>query len=269
MTDSHSPIGVFDSGIGGLTAVKELVKLMPNEDIIYLGDTARVPYGTKSRETIRKYARQDFDFLLRFGVKMIIAACGTVSSTVEDGEFGGVLYTGVIRPAADAAVSSTKNGRIGIIGTSATIRSGSYKNLIKSIMPKADVYEKACPMFVPLVENGYVGLDCRPCVDIAREYLEPLKKSGIDTLILGCTHYPMLWDVIADVMGDGVRLISSGGEAGKRAYKMLCESGLANDGGNIGKTTLYCTDSAELFRENAEHFLMNLENVEIKSAVLD
>lgn len=277
MTDSHSPIGVFDSGIGGLTAVRELVKLMPNEDIIYLGDTARVPYGTKSPETIRKYARQDFDFLLRFGVKMIIAACGTVSSTVGDSEFGGVmqsgngvLYTGVIRPAVNAAVSSTKNGRIGIIGTSATIRSGSYKNLIKSIMPKAEVFEKACPMFVPLVENGYIGLECRPCVDIAEEYLEPLKQAGVDTLILGCTHYPMLSDVIAKIMGDGVTLISSGGEAGKTAYNMLRENGLANDSRVKGKTTLYCTDSVELFRENAEHFLYDLENenIEIKSAEL-
>ncbi len=269
MTDRHSPIGVFDSGIGGLTAVKELVKLMPNEDIIYLGDTARVPYGTKSRETIRKYARQDFDFLRRFGVKMIVAACGTVSSTVEDGEFGGVLYTGVIRPAVDAALGATQNGKIGIIGTSATIRSGSYKNLIKSIMPQTEVYEKACPMFVPLVENGYIGMNCRPCVEIAMEYLEPLKKAGVDALILGCTHYPMLWDVIEEIMGEGVRLISSGGEAGKRAFEMLSENGLANDCKNIGRTTLYCTDSVELFRENAEHFLINLENVEIKSAVLD
>lgn len=272
MTDSHSPIGVFDSGIGGLTAVKELVRLMPNEDIIYLGDTARVPYGTKSRETIRKYARQDFDFLLRFGVKMIIAACGTVSSTVGDGVLNtddGVLYTGVIRPAVNAAVGSTKNGKIGIIGTSATIRSGSYKNLIKSVMPQAGVFEKACPMFVPLVENGYIGLDCRPCVDIAREYLEPLKQAGVDTLVLGCTHYPMLADVIASIMGDNVKLISSGGEAGRTAYNMLRESGLANDSRNKGKTTLYCTDSVELFRENAEHFLYDLENIEIKSATLD
>ncbi len=274
MTDSHSPIGVFDSGIGGLTAVKELVRLMPNEDIIYLGDTARVPYGTKSRETIRKYARQDFDFLLRFGVKMIIAACGTVSSTVGDGVLNtgdGVLYTGVIRPAVNAAVGSTKNGKIGIIGTSATIRSGSYKNLIKSVMPQAEVFEKACPMFVPLVENGYIGLDCRPCVDIAREYLEPLKQAGVDTLVLGCTHYPMLADVIASITGDGVKLISSGGEAGRTAYNMLRESGLANDSRSKGRTTLYCTDSVELFRENAEHFLYDLENenIEIKSASLD
>jgi glutamate racemase len=137
-------------------------------------------------------------------------------------------------------------------------------------MPKAEVFEKACPMFVPLVENGYIGLECRPCVDIAEEYLEPLKQAGVDTLILGCTHYPMLSDVIAKIMGDGVTLISSGGEAGKTAYNMLRENGLANDSGVKGKTTLYCTDSVELFRENAEHFLYDLENenIEIKSAEL-
>ncbi len=270
MTDKSRAIGVFDSGVGGLTAVKELIKLMPHEDIIYLGDTARVPYGTKSEETIKKYARQDFDFLKRFDVKMIISACGTVSSVLasEPGFFEG-LYTGVIIPAVDAAIGSTSNHKIGIIGTSATIRSGSYKNLIKTRLPDAKVFEKACPLFVPLVENGYVGRDCAPCVEIAREYLLPLKKQGIDTLILGCTHYPMLSDIISDIMGEGVRLISSGGEAGKYAYKLLLENGLLSGSAGRGMVTLYCTDSAELFKENAEHFLDGIDVVEIKSCTLE
>lgn len=269
MTNKYSPIGVFDSGIGGLTAVKELIKLLPNEDIIYLGDTARVPYGTKSPETIRKYAKQDFDFLRRFDVKMIIAACGTVSSTVRDDEFSGGLYTGVILPAAEAAVKATENGKIGIIGTSATIRSGSYRNLIKTIMPSAEVYEKACPMFVPLVENGYTGTDCLPCVEIAKEYLMPLKEAGVDSLILGCTHYPIISEVISMIMGDGVKLISSGGEAGKRAQQLLLANGLLNDKSEKGRVSLYCTDSAELFRENSEHFLENISDIEIERCTLE
>lgn len=269
MTDRYSPIGVFDSGIGGLTAVKELIKLLPNEDIIYLGDTARLPYGTKSPETIRKYAKQDFDFLKKFGVKMIIAACGTVSSTVGDGEFCSGLYTGVISPAAEAAVHATKNGRIGIIGTSATIRSGSYRRLIKRLMPDCEVYEKACPMFVPLVENGYTGMDCPPCVEIAKEYLLPLKEAGVDSLILGCTHYPIISGVISMIMGEGVRLISSGGEAGKRAQQLLMANGLLNDKQNKGRVSLYCTDSAELFRENSQHFLENISDIEINRCSLE
>lgn len=268
-SDKKRAIGVFDSGIGGLTAVKELIKLLPYEDIIYLGDTARVPYGTKSRETIIEYARQDFDFLNRFDVKMIIAACGTVSSVIaaETG-FGNGLYTGVIIPAVEAALAHTKNKRIGVIGTSATIRSGSYRSLINEKMPDAEVFEAACPMFVPLVENGYTSPDCQPCVQIAGEYLAPLKDEGVDTLILGCTHYPMISQIISNIMGDGVELISSGGEAGKYAYKLLSDRGLLNSCGEKGRITLYCTDSAELFRENARHFLEGMDDIDIRRCSL-
>ena len=270
MTDKNRAIGVFDSGVGGLTAVKELVKLLPCEDIIYLGDTARVPYGTKSRETIEKYAKQDFDFLKKFGVKMIISACGTVSSVLASGfDFGEGLYTGVIVPAVDAAIAATSNHRIGIIGTGATIRSGSYRALIKQKLPDAQVFEKACPMFVPLVEIGYIGTDCSPCVEIAKEYLLPLRDEGIDTLILGCTHYPIIWDVISMIMGSDVKLISSGGEAGKYAYKVLKQNNLLNDSTQPGRITLYCTDSTELFKENAEHFLDGIDKIEVKSCVLE
>lgn len=264
MCDKNSAIGVFDSGIGGLTAVKELSRLLPNEDIIYLGDTARVPYGTKSRDTIAKYAYEDANFLRSKGVKMIIAACGTVSSVMaDDGEFTKGLYTGVIEPTVWEATKKTKNKKIGVIGTLATIRSQSYEKMIKRYLTDGEVFTKACPMFVPLVENGYIKKDCAPAVEIAREYLLPLKEAGIDTLILGCTHYPLLEDIISDIMGEGVTLISSGGEAGKYSAKLLSKNGLLKEGNEKGKITLYCTDSAELFRENAEHFLSGLENVEV------
>lgn len=270
MADRNSAIGVFDSGIGGLTAVKELARLLPNENIVYLGDTARVPYGTKSRDTIYKYAAQDVKFLETNNVKMYIAACGTVSSVLADEtDFCGGLYTGVIRPAVDAACKATKNKKIGVIGTAATIRSKSYERLIKEILPECEVYSKACPMFVPLVENGYIEPDCAPTIEIAREYLLPLKQAGVDTLILGCTHYPLLTDIISSIMGEGVSLISSGGEAGKYAMKLLEEKGLLSDRKECGRIELYCTDSAELFEENAEHFLAGLDNVTIKSCSLD
>ncbi len=270
MTDRNSAIGVFDSGIGGLTAVKELARLLPNENIVYLGDTARVPYGSKSRETIYKYASQDVKFLKSHNVKMYIAACGTVSSVLaDDNDFCDGLYTGVITPTVQAACKATKNKKIGVIGTSATIRSKSYERLIKERLPECEVYSKACPMFVPLVENGYIERDCAPAVQIAREYLLPLKEAGVDTLILGCTHYPLLTDIISDIMGEGVSLISSGGEAGKFAMQVLKEKDLLSDRTEKGKIELYCTDSAELFEENAQHFLSGLDGITIKSCSLD
>lgn len=256
MNIHNRPIGVFDSGIGGLTAVRELKKIMPNEDIIYLGDTARVPYGTRSRETILQYAAQDFEFLKRLGVKFTIAACGTVSSViVGESSFSDGLSTGVIVPAVRAACIATKNKKIGVIATGASIRSGNYERLIKEAMPEAEIYSKACPMFVPLVENGYTDLNRGPAVPFAREYLDPLKAEGIDTLILGCTHYPLLSQVISDVVGDGVTLISSGAEAARYAKSLLEKNDLLSDKTEQGAIKLYCTDSPELFRENAAHFI--------------
>ena len=256
MSIHNRPIGVFDSGIGGLTAVMELQKILPNEDIIYLGDTARVPYGTKSRETILRYAAQDFEFLKNLGVKFTIAACGTVSSVmVGENSFENEMCTGVIIPAVEAACRATANKRVGVIATGASIRSGNYERLIKEAMPDAKVFSKACPMFVPLVENGYTDKNCEPTVAFAREYLEPLKAEGIDVLILGCTHYPLLSQVISDVVGEGVTLISSGAEAARHAKEILEQNGLLSDSQEQGSIRLYCTDSPELFRENAEHFI--------------
>lgn len=264
---SERPIGVFDSGIGGLTTVIELRSILPCEDIIYLGDTARVPYGTRSRETVVRYARQDFEFLKKLGVKFIIAACGTVSSVIASEKDFDDGCLGVIAPAAEAACRSTKNGRIGVIATGASVRSGSYERLIKNIMPGAEIISKACPMFVPLVENGYFARGCIPAETIAREYLEPLKARGIDTLILGCTHYPLLKDIISDIFGDGVKLISSGAEAANSAEKYLEKNGLLNQKNTPGDIRMFCTDSPELFRENAEHFI-DLEGITVEKCDL-
>ncbi|WP_294483541.1 glutamate racemase [uncultured Ruminococcus sp.] len=256
---NNSPIGVFDSGVGGLTCVKELAKLLPHEDIVYLGDTARVPYGTRSKETIAEYTAQDMEFLRGHNVKMILVACGTASSVIMSSpEFSGKTepsYSGVVKPAANAACASTKNGRIGVIATGATIRSGSYGKVIRSIDPSAKVIGKACPMFVPLVENGYISKDCAPTRYFAEEYLECMKREQVDTLILGCTHYPLLADLISDIMGDGVKLISAGAELARFAVKTLTFSDELAEREEQGSQKLYCTDSPELFSENVERFL--------------
>lgn len=253
---NNDGIGVFDSGMGGLTAVKELNRLLPNENIIYLGDTARVPYGSRSRETVMRYARQDAEFLRKHKIKMIIAACGTVSSVVGTKPFiEDMPFTGVILPAAQAACAATKNGRIGVIGTPATIRSGSYAKAIKSVNPHVSVIGNSCPLFVHLVENGYTDKDNKITRLAAEEYLEPIKAENVDTLILGCTHYPVIKDIISDVMGEKVTLISSGMEAAKYAHSCLFERDLLSDRTEMGKNIFYVSDSTELFKENAENFL--------------
>ena len=187
------PIGVFDSGLGGLTAVRQLRRVLPGEDIVYFGDTGRVPYGSRGRDIIVQYARQDIRFLLQKDVKFIIAACGTVSSTYPPEEAARlpVPFTGVVGATARAAVDATRNRKIGIIGTAATVRSGSYAAIIRDMMPDVQIFARACPMFVPLVENGYFN-DGNPVTKlIIAEYLQELKDAGVDTLILGCTHYPL------------------------------------------------------------------------------
>ncbi len=200
-------IGVFDSGLGGLTAVRELKKLLPGEKIVYFGDTGRVPYGGRSEETIIRYARQDIRFLESFDIKAILVACGTVSAHLF--KFAGELklpVLGVVEPAAAEARKRTRNGRIGVIGTAATVRSGCY---VRALGPGVETKAAACPLFVPLVENGRTQPGDVVIETVAREYLAPLQEFGCDTLILGCTHYPLLKDVIAQVL-PGVSLIDSG-----------------------------------------------------------
>lgn len=257
---NNNAIGVFDSGLGGLTCLKELNKLIPNENVIYFGDTARLPYGTRSRETILEYAHQDIAFVKSKNVKMIIAACGTVSSVLGSGKTadGDVPFTGVLLPAAQAACGMTRNGKVGVIGTEATIKSGSYGKAIRGIRPDVSVIGAACPLFVPLVENGFTARDNKVAQIVAEQYLAPIKKEGVDTLILGCTHYPILRDVISDYMGDSVTLISSGEEAAKYAYNMLMSREMLSDREENGTNTYYTSDSIELFEDNARAFLSSI-----------
>ena len=250
------PIGVFDSGVGGLTVAREIMRQMPNEKIVYFGDTARVPYGTRSDKTIKVYARQDADFLLSKGVKLIIAACGTVSSVATElYEDLPVPFTGVVIPTATAAVRATKNGRIGVIGTSATVNSGSYKKEILRQRKELTVFQQDCPLFVSLVENSFISEKDDIVKLVVERYLAPLKAQGIDTLILGCTHFPIISKAISEYLGDGVTLIDSGRETALYAAKILKEKGLLNKSDKQGTCRYYVSDTVEDFRKTAEIFL--------------
>ena len=196
---NNRPIGVFDSGLGGLTVVKELNRLLPDEDIVYFGDTGRVPYGNRSRETIRRYAKEDEAFLLKQDVKVIIAACGTVSSVAADiSETLPIPFFEVVSHASKAAVKASKNGKIGVIGTAATIKSGKHREYILKENPNATVVCQSCPLFVPLVEEGWYSAEDGVVIETVRRYLEPMLDAEIDTLILGCTHYPLLTEAISE-----------------------------------------------------------------------
>lgn len=252
----NRPIGIFDSGLGGLTVVRELSRILPHEDIIYFGDTGRVPYGTRSRETIVRYARQDTSFLQTKNVKMIIAACGTVSSVAGDlGETLDVPFSGVLRPTAAAAAAASRNRCIGVIGTTATIRSGSYRRALAGINPEIRVFERDCPLFVPLVENGFIADDEEITRLVAERYLAPLKEAGIDTLILGCTHFPIIRNIISRVMGGSVRLIDSGFETALFCAGILKQRRLITDRKRKGNDLFFVSDRADNFTQTAELFL--------------
>ncbi len=254
---SANAIGVFDSGLGGLSAVKEFLHILPNENIVYFGDTGRVPYGNRSRDTITKYAFQDTRFLLENNVKMIVAACGTVSSVAGkrlEAELP-VPYTGVVNPTAFAAAHKTKSGRIGVIGTSATINSHSYKTRLEKLNPEFKVFEQACPLFVPLVENGLIRKDDQIVRLTIKRYLTELVENDIDTLILGCTHYPLLAEAITSVIGSSVELIDSGYETAVYAQKVLSENNLLNQSTEAGVPSFYVSDTPGDFESVAGLFL--------------
>lgn len=262
-TPDNRSIGVFDSGMGGLTAVRRLHALMPKENIIYFGDTSRVPYGTRGRDTIVKYARQDVAFLRQFDLKAIVIACNTVSSVALDllAEENNIPIIGTVEPACRRAMTMTKNGRVGVIGTAATMRSGAYEKYLHKKDGTLRLFTQACPLFVPLVENGRVHRGDIVIETVAAEYLAPLKEAGVDTLILGCTHYPLLEEVISDYMGPDVTLIDSGAEAANLASTQFNP----NDG--PGGTRYYVSDDPAGFDRLAGLFLQ--EDVETNAGLVD
>lgn len=265
----NRPIGVFDSGLGGLSVVRQLMTLMPNENIVYFGDTGRVPYGTRSEETIRSYARDDCAFLLRHDVKMIIAACGTVSSVAGDLlDDLPVPAAGVVQATAAAAVSATRSKRIGVIGTAATVHSRSFEKAIHSIDPAASVTAVACPMFVSLVENGWITDDDDVAIAMVRRYLRPIKEAAVDTLILGCTHFPLLAPLIQRELGEDVILIDSGRETALRCVQQLEETDAVADE-TVGECQFYVTDRPDGFAGVAEIFLGRSVTEQVEQVSLD
>ena len=250
------PIGVFDSGLGGLTAVRRLMQRLPGEDIVYFGDTGRVPYGTRSAATIAEYAGQDCRFLEKQNVKLIIAACGTVSSVAPHVlRQAAVPAFGVVEPTAAAAAAATRNGRVGILGTSATVRSGAYEQQLRQIDPSLATVAQACPLFVSLVESGWIARDDEAAVAVAKRYLQPMRDAGVDTLILGCTHFPLLSDIFRDRMGDGVTLIDSGACCADACARLLDEKGLASGRAAGGEGRFFVSDRPEDFSAVAHRFL--------------
>lgn len=251
----NRPIGVFDSGLGGLTAVRRLQELLPNEHIVYFGDNGRVPYGTRSEDTIRRYAQEDCQLLLDNDVKYIIAACGTVSSVAPD-----VLRTlpvpaiGVVEATASAAAKATKNKRIGIIGTAATIRSRSFENALSEKDDTLAITAKACPMFVPLVENGWISEQDDVAIAIVRRYMQPFKHADVDTLILGCTHFPLLAPIIQKELGDNVTLIDSGEQTARHCAAELQKYN-ATAQHAVGNCRFFVSDNPDGFTDTAKIFL--------------
>ena len=251
------PIGIFDSGLGGLTAVKEAVRRMPGEDIVFFGDTGRVPYGTRSTPTIIRYALEDMRFLKRFDIKTAVVACGTVSTTALPElrkNFDLPIY-GVTEAAVDAAVRASRSGRIGVIGTNASIRSGTYERLLRERRADAEVVSVPCPLLVPLVENGRFNPEDPVVRLILEEYLAPVTEFGADALILGCTHYPLLRAAVAAVCGPEVALIDPGRETADVLSRELAERGLAADPARKGSLRCFVSDDAESFSHFGGMFL--------------
>ena len=264
-----APIGIFDSGIGGLTVAKRIISMLPNENIVYFGDTARVPYGSKSNSTVIEYAIQDAQFLINKNVKLIIVACNTASSVALDvlKEKFSIPIIGMIEPGATLALDKTKNGKVGVIGTNSTINNKAYSQQLKELDKEIKVFEKACPLFVPIAEEGW--LDHEATNLIAKEYLQDFVDANIDTLILGCTHYPLLAETIQKIVGDSVTLIDSGYAASLQVENYLEGRGVRNDSVQIGTKQFYVSDLPDKFKSMAERFLgsevMHIEKIDVES----
>jgi len=259
---NNAPIGVFDSGLGGLTVVKQLIKQLPNERVVYYGDTARLPYGTKSKQSIIRFSLENADVLMRHHVKAIVVACNSSSSyAIPSLKLKlNVPILDVISPSAKKAVISTKNKRIGVIATSATISSKSYKKAIKKIDNKVKIITQACPLFVPIIEEGWA--DTKISLEIAKKYLSDLKKQKIDSLILGCTHYPLMKNVIKKILGPNVLLIDSSVEVAKNIKDVLIRNNIQNSLRKTVKHKFIISDKPQEFQKIARRFLgMKLDNV--------
>lgn len=256
MQERERAIGVFDSGLGGLTTVEELQKILPNEDIVYFGDTSRVPYGTRSAETIMEYAKQDINFLVSKQVKMIIVACGTASTILRGKEVTTIPTIGVIDGSVERAIEKTHNKKIGIIGTRATIDGGVYQQELEKLDSDVEVSTVACTLFVPLVESSFDAED-EITLKVIERYLQPLKEKGIDSLIMGCTHYPILTRGIKRVMGENVALINAGQESARKAKIYLESNRLNSEKKERGKCEYYVSDTVEHFEQNARCIMQN------------
>ena len=248
-----APVGVFDSGVGGLTVAREISRQLPNENIVYFGDTARVPYGSKSQNTIIRFSEQIIRFLKTKQVKAIVIACNTASALALDAvrdEFD-IPIMGVVIPGARAAVEATKNRKVGVVGTDATVQSGMYTKVIHEMAPDITVIEKACPLFVPLVEEGFK--EHVVTREIIEYYLESMRNTDIDAMILGCTHYPLIRSKIRDYMGDRIQIVNPAYETAMDLKKMLEERGMANDGSTEqhSRYSFFVSDAAEKFRKFA------------------
>lgn len=252
---NSAPIGVFDSGIGGLTVVREMITQLPNESIIYFGDTARVPYGPKSPDTVLRYSREITSYLMDEGVKALVVACNTATAHALPAlrrEFDFPIV-GVIQPGARAAAYATKTKRVGVIGTAGTIKSRAYEKEILKLLPDASLTFQACALFVPLVEEGWV--DSEPTRSIARNYLAPLVTAEVDTLVLGCTHYPLMKTVIGNVVGRDVRLIDSAHETAREAAAVLRTNSLENLTPNEARYRFIASDAPDTFLSLGQRFL--------------
>lgn len=261
-----APLGVFDSGIGGLTVARALFEKLPRESVIYFGDTARVPYGPKSPDTVRRYSGEILAYLLKRGVKAVVVACNT-STAHALGDLQAhspVPVVGVIEPGARAAVRATKTGKIGVIGTAGTVASGAYERAIKALRPDAQVVSQACPLFVPLVEEGWFE---HPAAElIAREYLEPLRRAGVDVVVLGCTHYPLLKPLLGRVLGPTVTLIDSADETAESVKRELADRQLTAGGQGTPEHRFVVSDDEPHFRKVGARFLgEKIKQVEVVS----
>lgn len=259
----NRPIGIFDSGVGGLSVVRELINLLPDENLIYFGDTGRSPYGTRSRDAIIKYAKQDIDFLLKHNVKLLVCACGTVSSVLPEDYINSlpVPMVNILIPSSQAACAMSTSGKIGVIGTSATIKSGAFGKAIRNIRTDAKIFGNSCSLLIPLVEEGLTEDDNKVAKELVEYYLSPLKREGIDTLILGSTHFPLLYNIINQAMDYKATLIDSGKATAEFARNFLSQNNLLASSDNDGDVIFYVTDAIDTFNMTAIKFL----GVDVKS----